>query len=232
MTRLTNPASCDTFSARRWLQQFVSTNFCMPENTMNRYAVCTAALVASLVLALSGCTASNALEGGAFLSNYGDLKQTADSGGAFVYANKNAELWRYDKFVIEPLLIRFRPDFAKPVEMSQVDQFEKAYREAVAGALTKGNAFKQVNGPGPNTLLVRGAVTDTRETGYRTDDGRASMEVQLLDGVNNSTVFAMVQPRFAVAPDGKVSNDPRGMFTRWATNLRNQLDRARAQAIK
>lgn len=199
---------------------------------MNRPAIRTAALVASVLLLLSGCAASNSLEGGGFLSNYGDLKQTPETNGAFVYVNKNAELWRYDKFVIEPLLIRFRPDFAKPVEMSQVDQFEKAYREAVAGALTRGNAFKQVNGPGPNTLLVRGAVTDTRETGYRTDEGRASMEVQLLDGTNNESVFAMVQPRFAVAPDGKVSNDPRAIFTRWATNFRNQLDRARAMAIK
>ena len=160
-----------------------------------------------------------------FISNAGELQ--LDSTGWYVYFSKEHPVTEYKMFTFSPLIVQFTPRQPKPVSMHDVDNAEKAYREAVAAALTKGGRFQRVNAPGDQVLLLRGAVTDRYQRDPATAVGRATMELEAIDSVTRKRVFAVIDPKLGTKSGmpGEY-NDPREVFQKFATELRAEIDSA------
>lgn len=190
--------------------------------TLGRFA-----LVVGLggLLGLSGCSGKSSIKSG-FILYSGDLQQTPGSGGWYVYFSPSHPVAGYTKFTVSPLIVQFTPQRPKPVSMQDLDNAEKAYRAALAAALTKGGRFQQVSAPGDRVLLLRGAVTDLCQRDPKGPVGRATMELEAIDSVTRKRVFAVIDPMLGTKTGVGEYNDPREVFQKFAQQLRAQIDAA------
>jgi len=128
-------------------------------------------------------------------------------------------------------------------------EFESIVREAFLKEIQKGKQFELVDGIGPNTLILRGALLDVvsnvppetvgRSDVYLATIGEATFVMELLDA-KTGTVLALVSERRKIEPPGGGRIDQFSMpanrvtvtadIRRWATSaasgLRQSLDKA------
>ena len=94
-----------------------------------------------------------------FLTQPDRLKPVAEGSNALVWIDPNANLAKYDKFLIERIQVRL----ADNAEYKTIDPTDlKAMTDYLQQAITKalGPRFKVVSKPGPGVLRVRMAITD------------------------------------------------------------------------
>lgn len=173
-------------------------------------------------ISLSGCSSGKSASSG-FITNAGELHLQPD--GWYAYFSKDRPVTNYTMFTFSPLIVQFTPQRPKPVSMQDVDNAEKAYRDAVTAALTKGGRFQRVNAPGDGVLLLRGAVTDRYQRDPATAVGRATMELEAVDSVTRKRVFAVIDPKLGTKGATEY-NDPRQVFQKFASELRTLIDNA------
>jgi hypothetical protein len=120
------------------------------------------------ILTLTSCMLPSAIaaEGGGpsaayreFLSHPERLAPQPGGSGALVWVDPDADLARYDSFLIERIQVRLADDAAhKTVDPTELKALTDQLHEAIVKALTP--AYRIVSKPGRGVLRVRIAITD------------------------------------------------------------------------
>ncbi len=94
-----------------------------------------------------------------FLSQPGRLRPVPNASGALVWIDPDAELARYQRFLIEPIQIRLADDAAyKTVDPTELKALADYLQQAIAKTL--GPTYQVVSKPGPGVLKLRIVITD------------------------------------------------------------------------
>lgn len=125
-----------------------------------------APIILSSLLLTGGCTTNLTTGSGTqrpayteFLSQPGRLRPVPDGSGALAWVDTEADLKRYDKFLIEPIQVRLADDAGhKTVDPAQLKALTDYLNQAIAKALAP--TYEVVNKPGPGVLRLRIALTD------------------------------------------------------------------------
>ncbi len=204
-----------------------------------RYLSCLACFVA--VLSLARCSTEPKAEPRAepthegFLGDYSRLKPTAD--GALRYINPTLPLAGYSGFIIEPVVVRMRPDTeGRQTDPSQLRRLAAYMRSAIIEAIE--DRYSVVTQPGPGVARVRVALTDVRRSirsssALRTllegGQGGAAMEAELIDSRSGRQIAALIESRMGDRLSFVSStawDDTRAIMDEWAGRLRKRLDEA------
>jgi hypothetical protein len=216
------------------------------------------ALLAGLCLALAvtGCTITRPprVAPAGFLGDYSRLRTTGADEAVLVYLNPALRLRDYDRIVIDPVTV-WRADGATlggvpPDELQAVvATLSAATRHALEGE------YEIVERPGPRTLRVRVALTETEGAGavldlasppptrvpsgsQRLAPGTAALvtsagiESEILDSLTGQRLMASVDRRAGPKrlKDGADTwDDVANTFVAWAERLRTRLARERGR---
>lgn len=166
---------------------------------------CVSFITAILVLALVGGCAGDPTKNSGFLSDYSQLKPDPKFDNMLRWQDPNANLAKYDKFIVDPVLVHFAPN-AKGVGLDPADLAEltafanKTFSEKLE------KDFKVVSSAGPDTLRLRLAITGIEKTTPLLNIhpamklsgvglGGASGEGEAIDSVTGQRVIAGVESR-------------------------------------
>jgi hypothetical protein len=171
-----------------------------------------------------------------FLTDYSRLKPGAKDEALLQYKNPDANLKRYDKVMIVPVLI-FKPQEASEAEVTDLQTLAGNFNTYLARELARD--YQLVRAPEPGTLKIEAAITGADKsgrtmdlissvlpigmvvsagknfvTGKPTGVGESSAEIRITDAATGKVVAEAVDSRVG----GK---DPSGMFNAW-----NDADKA------
>lgn len=187
-----------------------------------------------------------------FLGDYSELTPHAKKGDMLVYRKYERVLAEYDTFYIETPLVYFHPEArGVGVDPDQLAQLADFLHQEVSDRLERGG-YALVDEAGPGVLRIRSAITDVdpvdprKNVGSkvagaavgvgllmpRIDLGRASIEVEMLDGASGERVAAVVATRKAnrfggVISGSKTWGDVKKAFEKWAKQFVRRLDEVR-----
>lgn len=216
--------------------------------------------VAAGTLMLAGC--STPIQGrkvspSGFLDDYSML--TAGKGGQakLVFINPSAEFSKYNKIIIEPVVV-CASEKSPLLKLSKKERQELVdYLDAtVRKNLTENYRF--VTLPGPDVMRLRIAITDGEKarvllntassvvpislavdvlrfaaTGKHSSVGEASIEMELIDTVSGTRLFAAVDDRAGrksvVSGNFTRWGDVKDAFDYWARRLNDRLAKQRSQ---
>lgn len=128
--------------------------------------------------------------------------------------------------------------------ISEKDQqkLEDTVSAVFADELAKSEAFTEVDEPGPDTLIIRGALHDIvsqvppdtigRSEIYLSSVGEATLIIEAVDSLSGEVIYRAIERRAAQRPGGQMmlSNtvtswaEVRRLARRWASNLRDGMD--------
>jgi hypothetical protein len=189
-----------------------------------------------------------------FLGDYSKFHEGPEGGPILFYEKEPDALRGYRKFIIDPILIYFKPEakgFA--VDPDKLDKLSDTFRNAVIEELEKGGAYQVVEEPGPGVAHVRIAITDVKPVrmgaGGKTgtiiggsilifpgagllfpnlSTGEAGIEAEVLDTVSNERLAAVIDHksgrRFFNIRGALTWGDVKKAFGMWARQFRQYLD--------
>lgn len=170
------------------------------------------------------------------------------------FARPGADISRYSKIMLQSVGIEYRPGGesgrltygragAEHYEISdaQKQRLRAVVSEAFLAELGQSKHFTLVNEPGPDVLLVRGALLDVvsyvppeplgRGEIYLRTVGEATLVLELRDSVSEAIIARAVDRRaaedtFGMSASNRVNNaaEVRRLARSWATLLRKRLD--------
>jgi len=106
------------------------------------------------VLALSACSRTTSTS----------LVRTSDTVVERAYTNPNADFSKYSRLMTEGLEIYYPTDIDEPAS-ADLERIRHSFRQAFTEAI--GGEYLIVDKPGPDVLLVRAQLIDTKVTGSR-----------------------------------------------------------------
>ncbi|QCI12454.1 DUF3313 domain-containing protein [Pseudomonas putida] len=197
---------------------------------------------------LSGC-ASKYVESdqySGFLKNYSLLKEEKSPSGAPVmrWIKPGIDANRYTSVYIEPSQLYPKPQPTEKIPQSTLTGITQSYDQALKNQFSK--ALPLANGPGPNVLIVRPAITavsaETKglrpyevipialiaagvstATGIRDQDTSIATEAAFLDGGNNQVVAQVVRKGAGAelenASQVMQAKDARAVLDGWAQDM-------------
>ena len=172
---------------------------------------------------ITGCQTSQPVahvEPSGFLGDYSKLQPGPPGGPALLYRNPNADLKKYNKFMIDPVTIWYTDDNSlKDVPKQDLEQAALLLQVKIIQAL-KAEGFTRVQNPGPSVMRIRAAITEAQKsnvildvfstitpqgmilsrgkklaTGTNAFVGKAGMEGELVDSETGERLGAMVDRR-------------------------------------
>ncbi len=199
-------------------------------------------------LLLSGC-ASKYVESdqySGFLKNYSLLKEEKSPSGAPVmrWIKPGIDANRYTSVYIEPSQLYPKPQPTEKIPQSTLTGITQYYDQALKNQFSK--ALPLANGPGPNVLIVRPAITavsaETKglrpyevipialiaagvstATGIRDQDTSIATEAAFLDGGNNQVVAQVVRKGAGAELENSSqvmqAKDARAVLDGWAQDM-------------
>ncbi len=199
-------------------------------------------------LLLSGC-ASKYVESdqySGFLKNYSLLKEEKSPSGAPVmrWIKPGIDANRYTSVYIEPSQLYPKPQPTEKIPQSTLTGITQYYDQALKSQFSK--ALPLANGPGPNVLIVRPAITavsaETKglrpyevipialiaagvstATGIRDQDTSIATEAAFLDGGNNQVVAQVVRKGAGAELENSSqvmqAKDARAVLDGWAQDM-------------
>ncbi len=170
------------------------------------------------------------------------------------WARQDVDLSIYNKIMLEGAGIQYRPvknvsatraassrasEF--PISESTKERMEKVLSEAFLAELSKTDRFEFVSEPGPDVLLIRGALIDVvshvppqsvgRSDIYLSSVGEATLLVELIDSQTEAVLIRAVDRRAAATMGvpmkaNSVSNksEIRRLAGGWGRSLREALE--------
>jgi len=187
-------------------------------------------IVPVLFLLFAGCASTNGKaeqdespKYTGFLSDYSKLEPDPDGSKAMHYLNPQADMKKYNKFLLERIIVWLQDDAEyKGIDPDAMKAMSDYFHEAIVREL--GSDYTLVTEPGPDVLRVRIAVTDLVPTkpamslivlavpfasaadlasgaaskggvGSPPYLGRAAVEVEGIDSETLQTVFSYVEER-------------------------------------
>jgi len=196
----------------------------------------TAAAVTAVVLAslLAGCGKDRVAYSG-FLNDYTNFRQIEQN--TLFYRDTGAELSRYDKFIIDPVIVHFAPN----AEGTAIDPATLAeavrYFEQVLKETLEEHGHEVVTTPGRDTIRIRTAITDIKLTKGEWNIlpqtkllgiglGGASMEAEAIDTQTGRRVLAIVVTSTGGALDAEgfgSLDDVKQVMRAWVDDLIKRL---------
>lgn len=184
------------------------------------------------------------------------LYPVKDSRADVAWARPDADLTQYSKMMLQGVGVEYRPggesgrsfmsrSTGGPYEVTeaQKERFESVMREAFVEELAKSEHFTIVSEPGPDVLLIRGALLDVvsyvpaepigvRSDIYLSSVGEATLILELRDSITEAILARAVDRRAAEKMGGymresnRVNNtaEVRRLARTWAGMLRSRLD--------
>jgi Protein of unknown function (DUF3313) len=176
-----------------------------------------------MVLVLGGCFTTQPVgdvTASGFLEDYSQLKPGERGQAALIYLNPNANLGRYDKFMIDDVAIWYSEEESlRDLPEDDLKQLSLLLKVRVIEAL-KNEGLSRVKEPGPGAMRIRAAITDAKKSkpildtvttvlpqsrvvsaakrlafGTHSFVGRAGIEGELLDSQTGERLGAMVDRR-------------------------------------
>ena len=206
------------------------------------------AIICSTFAISTGCTTKQVKRSG-FLENYPEFQPGPKGGADFVYLKDGVDFRVYNKIMMDHVVFYFSDDSRyKGIHPDELKELSDIFHNAVVESL--GDAYPLVDEPGPDVMRLRIAVTDVVAskpgmgaistvmpvglvfstikkgiTGTHTGVGRASIEVEILNSIDNERIGAAIDMR----PGGKIEGFSKwgaveGAFKFWAKRLRIWLD--------
>jgi len=227
----------------------------MFENTSNRLTKYSIALVI-LSLSLVGCaTPTPTIDTSAAAeTTFDGLHKVQHSAADEAWAMPGLDLSGYTKIMIQGAGIEYRPggesgrmysarSSSGPFEVTeeQKARFRKVVGEVVLDELGKSQKFTLVKEPGPDVLLIRGALLDVvsyvppepigRSDIYLSEIGAVTLVLEIRDSITTAILVRAVD-RGIIGDDGRMSNsnrvtnasEVRRLVRRWMSTLRERLD--------
>ncbi len=113
-----------------------------------------------VLLMLVGCAGKQPTPSG-FIDDYSNLQEVNSLKGIYVHQSENRSLKGYTKFMIEPVEIVFHAD-AKGEDLpeEELQKLVTYYEEAIRERFN--DRYQVVESPGPNTAILRTAITDIK----------------------------------------------------------------------
>jgi hypothetical protein len=223
---------------------------------MNRIGLCAIGLVA---IAVSGCsTAPPTIDTGPDAEvTFDGLYEVKNSRADKAWALPDLDLKGYRKIMLQGAGVEYRPGGQSGRTFYQrsrggpfeVTEEQKARFEATVGQvfreeLGKSEHLEIVTEPGPDVLLVRGALLDVvsyvppddtpgRVDVYLSSVGEATLVIEIRDSITGAILARTIDRRAAESMPGmltesnRVTNtaEVRRVVRRWATALREGLER-------
>jgi hypothetical protein len=121
-----------------------------------------ALFVLLVVTMLAGCASTKEASGpeySGFLSDYSQLKPEAEDSKALKYVNPQADMKKYNKFILERIIVWLKEDAEyKGIDPDAMKAMTDYFHEAIVREL--GSEYPIVTEPGPDVLRLRLAITD------------------------------------------------------------------------
>lgn len=185
------------------------------------------------------------------------LYEVRNSRADQAWARPDVDISQYSKIMLQGAGIEYRPggeagrswmsrSSGGPYEVTerQKERLQQLVGEAFLEELAKSEHFELVNEPGPDVLLIRGALLDVvsyvppepiggRSEIYLSEIGEATLVIELRDSITETILARAVDRRAAEAMGGmgfqesnRVSNEAevRRLARSWARLLRERLD--------
>lgn len=170
--------------------------------------------VLGMLCALTACGESAAplVQPSGFLGDYSQLEKGRGDQAQLVYINPEAHFARYDRIIVDPVVVWGDRSGAPPRELQELaSAFQEALREQL------GKEFELAEVPGPGTLRLRAAITAVHEA-------NASIEVEILDSASGERLVAVADARGDPnARAGKQRASVREALVYWADRARARL---------
>jgi hypothetical protein len=204
---------------------------------MKSHTKITLELTASLILLCACATHVPDTHQSGFLSDYSKLERVDDDILRYV----SGTLGDYSGFIIDPVVLVFKPDPDKRIFTDEeLQEISAYYSESVKMAISSDGGYPIVENPAPDVARIRIGITDVKETiGYLNIAivtkvtglglGGASFEGEVVDSESGKQVGAVIRwgtgSRFLKAGithtgDAKIAID------NWAKDLRSHIDAA------
>jgi len=219
-------------------------------------------ICALAVLIGAGCSSTYQVreaQTSGFLNDYSQLRKGSGREPRLIYYNPEADLLRYDKILIDPVVAYRNEQGGRPGDLTQDDTrallnyFHAALREQL------GRDYEVVEQPEPGTLRLRVAITDARASkvvmdtlssvvpvglavsalerialGKTLTAGSVRVEAEAVDGQTGEVLGAMVDERSGSKVTGRFDKwskwqDARDALDYWANQLRENLEKLRAR---
>jgi hypothetical protein len=223
---------------------------------MNRFGLYAIGLVA---IAISGCsTAPPTIDTGPDAEvTFDGLYEVKNSRADKAWALPDLDLKGYTKIMLQGAGVEYRPGGQSgrtyyqrsrggPFEVTeeQKARFEETVRQVFREELGRSETLEIVTEPGPDVLLVRGALLDVisyvppddtpgRVDVYLSSVGEATLVIEIRDSITGAILARTLDRRAAESMPGmltesnRVTNtaEVRRVVRRWATALREGLER-------
>jgi hypothetical protein len=202
-----------------------------------------------VITAVSACATVDEQEQTGFLSDYSKLERDTDNQWRYT-APKISE---YSKFYIEPVAVLFEPKEEPEFSPDELEQLKTYIVVRLSQALTKGDGYEVVFGPGPGVATIRLGITDvdgsiaalnfsiyTRVTGAGL--GGIAAEGELVDSMTGEQLAAAIYwgsgsrvfgrgGQIIMKGEGLTKlGDAKGVIDHWAKGTRERIDAAHAGA--
>jgi hypothetical protein len=182
---------------------------------------------------------------------YDGLVRVDNSAMQRAWIKPDIDLSRYDQIMVAPVEFEFRAvrnsgnsragqnEFAisESAQQSLINTVTQVFQEELA----RSRYFTRTDTPGPNVLLIEGALLDIvsrvppdvvgRGSIYLDRVGEATLVLQLVDSTSGETLARAVDRRAAERASGAVRSsnvtsmaEVRRLARRWATRLREAVD--------
>jgi len=193
--------------------------------------------------AIVGCQTTQVGQSG-FLSNYSDLRASADVPGARFYQNKRNPINGYDKFMVEQVAVHFAPNSdGTSIVPDELDRITDYFHEELVSALSEN--YRVVRRPGPGVLKIRIAITSitrtipamnihiaTKMSGVGL--GGAAMEAEAVDSVTGERIMAISDSqqgsRMGITTGLRTFGHAKQVIDRWIARFLSRINRAHGQA--
>ena len=229
---------------------------------MNRIGLCAIGLAA---IAVSGCSTAppTVYTGPDAEVTFDGLYEVKNSRADKAWALPDLDLKGYTKIMLEGAGVEYRPGGQSgrtyyqrsrggPFEVTeeQKARFEATVGEVFREELARSDRLVIVDEPGPDVLLVRGALLDAisyvppddtpgRVDVYLSSVGEATLVIEIRDSITEAILARTVDRRAAESMPGmltesnRVTNtaEVRRVVRRWATALREGLERITADGL-
>jgi len=194
------------------------------------------------IFSIASCATIDEPEQTGFLSDYSKLERTDD--GQWRYAS--GKVGNYSKFYIEPITDLMSPANREVFSEEDVVELKEHFVTKLTKALTDDDAYEIASAPGPGVANFRLAITEidasiaalnvtiyTKVTGAGL--GGIAAEGEVVDSLTGEQLAAAVRwgsgSRVLRAGLSKLG-DAKLVIDRWAEQLRERLDQARAEASR
>lgn len=191
------------------------------------------------LLMVGGCAKNEIPSSSGFLGDYSNFIEDPEDSDYFYYEKPGVDFKHYKKFIIDRVLVRFKPGTeATEISPDDLKELTDYAREELVEALDE--RYPVVTAPGPDVMHIRAALTDIVPTnvllnvvssaavGFPVDMGGATMEADFLDSQTGERLFAVVSKKvgkpYYLIEGYTTYLHAKGVFETWASDLRDYLD--------